>query len=439
MAIQVKFHSVTAENYNAIQSPEAGSLYFITDNGEIRKGASHITGTRVYTAVDATNGLTPVASLEIKFNGNTPGVNDQPKKGDILVVDQTLKAAVEAQGTEGQDGYVPAVPAVIAKAAYVHNGTDWEACDGNVDASKVILTGDIMMAGDYKNVGNKDKGSTTASQNWETSGMSVAEALQEIFTKKLQPTITAPAVTLKINNSASNYSTSVEVGEVANIPNYSATLSAGSYTYGPSTGVSAQSWSVTETKGDTTQTTSSGALPSVRATDGSQSYTVTATATHNAGATPKDNIGGTATVAGIAAGDKAQARTVTVTGYRKWFYKVDTDGTGTIDSAFIRGSVNGGNCETATDKQFTTGEGAVRIVVAVPKKTSGTASIDGAKTLSNVILVSASNTPILEHYKKQESTVNVNDANGENPIPYEIWIYKPASISPTEVHKLVIG
>ena len=194
-----------------------------------------------------------------------------------------------------------------------------------------------------------------------------------------------------------------------------------------------------ESKGSTTQTTASGTLPSVKANDGSQSYTVTATATHGAGATPKDNIGGTATVAAIAAGSKSASKTVTVTGYRKWFYGVDTDGTGTIDSAFIRGLTNGGNCETAAEKQFTTGASAKRIVVAIPKKVSGTASVDGAKTLKNVILVSASNTPIPDQYVKQGSTVDVNDASGNNPIPYEVWIYQPASISPTEIHKLVIG
>ena len=167
---------------------------------------------------------------------------------------------------------------------------------------------------------------------------------------------------------------------------------------------------------------------------------MTATATHGAGATPKDNIGGTATVAAIAAGSKSASKTVTVTGYRKWFYGVDRDGTGTIDSAFIRGLTNGGNCETAVNKTINpTGEGAVRIVVAIPKKTSGTASIDGAKTLKDVLLVSASNTPILDKYVKQDGTVNVNDASGENPIPYEIWIYKPASISPTEVHQIKVG
>ena len=95
---QVKFHSVSEAQYKTATKSD-GSLYFITDNGEIRKGESHITGTRVYTAVDPTNGATPLGELTILFNGSAPGVNDQPKKGDILIVDQTLKAGVPAQGT----------------------------------------------------------------------------------------------------------------------------------------------------------------------------------------------------------------------------------------------------------------------------------------------------------------------------------------------------
>ena len=233
-----------------------------------------------------------------------------------------------------------------------------------------------------------------------------------------------------------NQSQTIEVGETSKVPTYSASLSAGSYTYGPATGITATSWSVSD--GTNTYNTANGNLPTIVANDGSQSYNVTATATHGAGATPKDNIGGTATVAAIAAGSKSASNTVTVTGYRKWFYGVDRDGNGTIDSAFIRGLTNGGNCETAAEKQFTTEAGAKRIVVAIPK-TSGKASVDGAKTLKNVILVSASNTPIPDQYVKQTSTVDVNDASGKNPIPYEVWIYKPASISPTEIHKLVIG
>lgn len=418
---QVKFYSVSQEQYNQ-QTQNEGGLYFISDNGEIRKGSHHITGTRVYTAVDSTNGATPIKDLTILLNGKAPGANDQPKKGDILIVDQTLKAASSPDAGD----------AIIAKAAYAHNGTDWEACDGNVDASKVILTQDILMAGNYDKVGNLTK-QTNGTATFATGGKSVAEALQEIFTKKLQPSVTNPAVTLTIGNQ----SQTIEVGATSTVPTYSASLSAGSYTYGPKTGITASSWSVSD--GKNTYTESSGNLPTIVANDGSQSYNVTATATHGAGAIPKDNIGGTATTPEIAAGSKSASKTVTVTGYRKWFYGVDTDGTGTIDSAFIRGLKDGGNCETAAEKQFTTGAGAKRIIVAIPKKVSGTSSVDGAKTLKNVILVSASNTPIPDQYVKQTSTVAVNDASGNNPIPYEVWIYKPASISPTEIHKLVVG
>ena len=145
---QVKFHSVSEEQYknlDTLNTLNEGGLYFISDNGEIRKGSHHITGTRVYTAVDSTNGATPLNELTILLNGSAPGENDKPKKGDILIVDQTLKA-----GDENNQ-------AIIAKAAYAHNGTDWEACDGNVDASKVILTSDILMAGNYDKVGNLTK------------------------------------------------------------------------------------------------------------------------------------------------------------------------------------------------------------------------------------------------------------------------------------------
>lgn len=325
----VQFHSISKANYDELETTETGALYFIKDNGEIRKGDKHITGARVYTATDPA-GTSAVSSLTINLgnvvvvNAGTPDTTKElPKKGDTLLVEQYLSKKNEdywelngeevdppSNTTNPPAGYVKKTRKVLdpngtkGYSAYIYNkpgdpysSDGWQACCENVDASKVILTSDIMMAGDYKNVGNKDKGSTTASQNWETSGKSVAEALQEIFTKKLQPTATPPAVTLKINNSNANYSVEKEVGETATIPNYSATLSAGSYTYGPATGITATGWTVTTTAtGDSERSTSTGTLPSLTAADAAQSYTVTATATHGAGATPKDNLGGTATI-----------------------------------------------------------------------------------------------------------------------------------------------
>ena len=160
---QVKFHSVTQQAYSGIESPMDGSLYFITDNGEIRKGSKHITGTRVYNAVDST-GTTKVENLSITFGGtsitseNFP-VDNLPKKGDMLVVEHTL---VAASGTEGQDGYVPAkkeyAAYIYAANGGAYSASNWQACDGNVDASKVILTETYTLAGDYDKVGNLVKG-----------------------------------------------------------------------------------------------------------------------------------------------------------------------------------------------------------------------------------------------------------------------------------------
>ena len=355
---QVKFHSVTASQY-ATATKGDGSLYFITDNGEIRKGASHITGTRVYTAVDSTNGQTPVANLTIMFNGSAPGANDQPKKGDILVVDQTLKAGTPASGTEGQDGYVPAVPAIYARAAYVHNGTDWEACDGNVDASKVILTQNITMAGNYTNIGNLTKGSTSGKNNAPlegnkgTAGVSVYELIKQMLSKTVEPAINAyPYVSLTVTNTSYD----VEYGSTVT-PTYSVSYTDGNYMFdGGSTqaaGCARTAWVVT---GVPDGTAGSGNTNSITATSSSQTLTVKAKATYAAGTnTPKNNLDDNSDIEKIPAGTTTEvSQTVTVTAYRKNFWlafdnanmvDLDTvalDGTDTkLNSTYIRANGHG--------------------------------------------------------------------------------------------------
>ena len=313
---QVKFHSVNAEKYKGIQNPDAGSLYFITDNGEIRKGSQHITGTRVYTAVDSTNGATPLKDLTILLNGSAPGANDQPKKGDILIVDQILKA-------ESATG---AGDAIIAKAAYAHNGTDWEACDGNVDASKVILTQDITMAGNYAQIGNFTKTSAGTNKtfmqgNKGTSGFSVYELIKQMLSQTIEPTINAyPSVSLSVTKTSYD----VEYGTTVT-PTYSVTYNDGNYKF---SGGNAQAAGCTRTSWDVTNvadgTAGSGNVNSIVADASSKSLTVTAKATYDAGTnTPKNNLNENSDIAKIPAGTtQAKSATVTVTAYRNNFWIV---------------------------------------------------------------------------------------------------------------------
>ena len=122
---------------------------------------------------------------------------------------------------------------VYEQAAYTHDGNAFVACTGAVDADKVIMRENITLAGNYSSVGNISKGTPTAKGTFESKGMSVADILTEILSKRLQPAsdkTVAPSVSsfgLK-----SGTATSVEAGSVISKVEYtSGTFTDGSYEY----------------------------------------------------------------------------------------------------------------------------------------------------------------------------------------------------------------
>ena len=127
------------------------------------------------------------------------------------------------------------------KSAYFYDGKAWVAMTGSVDADKVILRDDITLAGGYTQVGNLTK-SQNGTATFSTKGKSVMDALTEIFSKRLQPSITAqPSIgTFTLTGAGA-----VEAGTKVAAAAYSgASLNAGSYQYGPATGVTATNWKV---------------------------------------------------------------------------------------------------------------------------------------------------------------------------------------------------
>lgn len=478
---QVKFHSVTTEQYNETGRPlNDGSLYFISDNGEIRKGEQHITGSRVFTAFDST-GSTPVEELDIKIDnvsigtpkhqyeltesdvaegaeyaGQTAGTKvtiqyvpaegkEQPKRGDMLVV----------EGAGGLSSYV-----------YNHNGGDydpqyWLACSsGKLDASKIVITEDLTMAGAYTNIGNYKK--TTEGQlvpgtsaNGGTAGMTFQDVLDKMFSQINEPTWKKNPPTASISATSGG---TVEIGTTVS-STFTASLSDAYALYdGQSTnqyaGCKAEKYHF---DGDETGSTTNKVTKSwVAGVDSAPSASVTIDYKEGTN-TPKNNLGNASTKISpskIPAGTTvSNSTTATVTVYRNWFYGVDTDGTGEIDSALIRSLTKGGNCETAltkaTGKHFITGEGAKRVIIAIPQKKAGDACVDKACTLKEVYLASASDSTLYENntdvndatkYRKLPEAVTVYDATGTgNGIAYDVWFYQPASISPTEEHNIEIG
>lgn len=288
--------------------------------------------------------------------------------------------------------------------AYVYDGENWKAMDGNYDASNVYFGDNITMAGSYTQIGNLSK-TSNGTAIFSTKGKSVMEAFTEIFSKRLQPSApTQPSVSLTFSQAKA-----YEVGTTVN-PTYSATLSAGSYQYGPATGITAKSWAISDTASHTA-TTASGSFDPVVVADGTN-YKITATATYDAGAVANDNLGSPSSpVVQIAAGSKS-ATSNAITGYRNTFYGTKTT-KGALDSAAIRALSGKSNAAWSNGKSFPISipVGAVRVVFAYPAT---------LRDVNSVKDVNGLNAEIKSAFTK--STVAVEGANGASAIDYKVYV-----------------
>lgn len=288
--------------------------------------------------------------------------------------------------------------------AYVYDGKNWKAMDGNYDASNVYFGDNITMAGSYSQIGNLTK-TQNGTATFAVKGKSVAEAFTQIFSKRLQPGApTQPSVSLTFSQAKA-----YEVGTTVT-PTWSATLSTGSYTYGPATGITATAWEISDTAGNTA-TTASGSFDAITIADGTN-YKITAKATHGAGAVANDNLGSPSSPeVKIAAGSKSKTSDA-ITGYRNTFYGTKTT-KDALDSAAIRSLSNKSNTAWANGKSFTVQipVGAIRVVFAYPAT---------LRDVNSVKDVNGLNAEIKSAFAK--STIAVEGANGATAIDYKVYV-----------------
>ena len=254
--------------------------------------------------------------------------NAQKQAGDVAIV----KALI----SEGKYSYTSYVYDPELDVEGEESSFGWSAMDGNYSASNVFLKKGITLSGDYGQDSRKDK--ITSIGNYRmgdviAAGTSLESVFMNMFSKRLQPssTPTAPAASITLYMDGSTKAVSagaVEVGTTVN-PYYVASLSAGSYTYGPATGITATSYSVTSTGRKTvdgateesvedTATTASGAFTSF-VVDDDTSYKVSVSIPHNEGVPAVDNLGDPAVPeVKIPSGTKTKT-SGTVSGYRAWF------------------------------------------------------------------------------------------------------------------------
>lgn len=357
------------------------------------------------------NGVNTYADL--KYFGGEAALNFEVfPKGEATDIEAINMAVGD---TEIHNGDTAIVKRDIAGGkssytAYVYDG-EWKAMDGNYRADNVYFDEDLIYTA---NIGVKTvpgSGSATIA----AAGKNVKEVLKSILAEEKNPNTIQPAASVTATNGT------FEIGTHKNIT-YTATLSAGSYTYGPNTGIVAGT--VTATCDGKTLTGATGTFEGVIAEATEKKVSVSIE--HAAGATPKTNLGNAYEAGKIAAGTKT-ATSSGLKGVRHMFY-----GALKSDSALTSDIIRGLKHEAATKKTIDTfgaGAGAVKVVIACP----------AGYNVTKVLMPSAMNADATANFVRQAGTVNVEGAEGYTAVPYTIWVYQPAAIDSTETYAVTIG
>ena len=399
---RIQVLSDTTENLaakNAV-APLKGEIVYDTDKKKLRigDGTTALGDLKFVGGDEAQNFVATVTGEETDIQAITRVVGSiEIHAGDTAVVKHLI--------SEGKYSYT----------AYVYDGTNWTAMDGNYNADNVYFDDDITYT---VAIGTLAKPSGSAKFN--AKGKNVKQVFSSLMAKEANPSINLPAVSFSAQGGFGTF----EIGTTKNLT-YTAALSTGSYTYGPATGITAQSWEVSCTGVTGTKTTATGTFEDVVAE--ATEKRITAIATYGDGAVPKTNLGNPYEEGQIKASSASKVSDRLV-GVRYMFWgPMITDGE--LNSAAIRGLAHNKASGTGNLATFGAGAGAKKVVVAVP----------AGRKITKVIMPSALNADVTALFVKQGTTVPVNGANGYAATAYDVYVYQPASIDAGETYTVTIG
>ena len=299
--------------------------------------------------------------------------------------------------------------------AYVYD-SEWKAMDGNYRADNVYFDDDITYT---VAIGTLAKPSGSA--KFAAKGKNVEQVLSSLMAQEANPSKSNPAVSFSAQGGFGTF----EIGTKKNLT-YTAALSTGSYTYGPATGIIAQTWEVSCTGVTGTKSTATGTFESVVAE--ATAKKITAKATYNEGTVPVTNLGNPypagKIVAGTASKDSGELK-----GVRYMFWGPMTEADAALNSANIRALAHKDATGAKTLGTFGAGAGAKKVVVAVP----------AGRKITKVLMPSALNADVTALFVKQGSQSSVEGAEGYTAAAYDVYVYQPASIDAGETYSVTIG
>lgn len=248
-----------------------------------------------------------------------------------------------------------------------------------------------------------------------TANGTLLAALNEILATAKDPNVSQPSVSISLTGAGAK-----EVG-TSFTPSYSVSFNAGSYQYGPATGITVTTYSVSDTASHTA-TATSGSFDVFTVGD-STNYKVSVIATHTEGAVPKNNLGSEVPGKKIASGTKS-ATSSAVTGYRNSFWGSVTSKDGTPTSAVIRGlsGKKNGAINAAYTGDADEVVGAMRVIIAVPSP----------RTITSIKDVNGLNAEAFSAFT--HVTVDVEGANGYEAKTYNVY-YKDNAAANDKANK----
>ena len=364
---------------NKVSGATAGNLPMLTADGSLEDSgiaATSLQGAQIFTGT-----TTP----EQAVGGSTP------KKNDICIITKKIGETDKSEIT-----------------GYIYNGSAWVAMDGNYSAENVYFPEDLTTTFAMGNFTLQNGQATIPA-----AGKNLKQVWDAIYVQEKNPTITQPSVSVSCPQ-AGRY----EVGTSVT-PTYTATLNAGSYQYGPATGITATAWNVQDSDSHAL-TTNSGSFDAFTVDD-STNYTISATATYNAGAMPVTNVGNEYAAGQIKAGSKTGTSSA-ITGYRAGFYGTLTSKDGEINSALVRSlSTKTNSAPTqGTNWNLSIPVGALRVVFAYP------ATI---RDVNSVTDVNGMGAEVKTAFTKYD--VQVEGNNSYTAAAYKVYVMDLASTNDT--------
>ena len=339
------------------------------------------------------------------FGGETDVHQAQVYQADLAEGEDDIAAITRVVGEnalfEGDMAIVKSTSGeAVTYTAYVYNDAKWQAMNGNYNANNVYFDKDLFTT--------KEIGYITlqnGSAHIPTTGKNLTDTWEQIFVKEQNPTVTPPAVSFtQVTTGSFEVGTSVT-------PSYDAKMSAGSYSYGPTTGLTAKSWNVNLRKGNTSvqnKITAKDTFTAIILADG-DSYTINAEASYDDAAVPVTNKGKAYAAGQIKAG-KVSKTSGTISCYRNTFYGT-TANKDSLDSPTIRALNKTGKALKAGDSvTIALPVGAVRVVFAYPAT---------LRDITSVKDINGLNAEIVSAFKKE--TITVAGAGNDAGISYKVF------------------